>query len=232
MEFQKICEGIYRVRDKGTTITTTIDGRSYFRIMDFFYTHLPADELSLEEVSQLCRARTNEPKCFEGANKEIKQLFNDFLKTNAGKTVLEIGAGSNPILLKNEAQSLNINYLGSDADNKYSDLIHFDASKDLPPDTFFDVVISLFVLHFKFYNHQISQLYSHMTPDGIFLANVYNRTAESRDKLKSDFEKVGFFVEFVEDPKQICRDHYYFFVSKRLDSIENNKKLLLNLISQ
>lgn len=230
MEFQQIYEGVYRVLEKGETSTTQINGRSYYRIMDFFYTHLPADELSLEEVSELCRARAEEPRCFEGPNQKIKRLFNDFLKNNAGKAVLEIGAGTNPILLTNEALSLDITYLGSDADNKYSDLIHFDASQDLPNDTFFDVVISLFVLHFRFYDHQISQLYSHMKPDGIFLANVYNRTAEARGKLKFDFEKCGFKVEYVEDPKKTCRDHYYFFASKNFETIKHSKALLLSLI--
>lgn len=231
MSAQKICEGVYRVAERGGDSSIEIDGKYYYQIMDFFYIELPAEELSPEQVSGLCQARADEPRCFGGANKKIKQLFNRFLKSNEGKTILEIGAGTNPILSESEVSSHQIKYIGSDADNKYSGLYHFDASTNLPDDSL-DVVIALFVLHFKFYEHQISQIYEHMKEDGIFLANVYNRNAASREKLKQDFENVGFKVEFIVDPQNTCRDHHYFFVSKDGIVIEKNKTLLLDLLQR
>lgn len=228
MSFEKICEGVFRSQEKGNS-DIQVGGKTYSQIMDYFYIESPADELSPEQVSGLCQARANEPRCFGGANKTIKQLFNSFLKMVTQKNILEIGAGMNPILTEEEAKLQDIKYIRSDADNKYENLYHFDANTNLPNDSL-DIVIALFVLHFRFYEHQISQIYEHIKEDGIFLANIYNRSQESRENLVADFNKVGFHVEIFKDPRNICRDHFYFFASKNKSIIEENKKKLLSLI--
>lgn len=61
MSAQKICEGVYRVAERGGDSSIEIDGKYYYQIMDFFYIELPAEELSPEQVSGLCQARADEP---------------------------------------------------------------------------------------------------------------------------------------------------------------------------
>lgn len=229
MVYEKICDGVFKVNEKGNSVVL-IEGQNHYRLMDFFYTAVPADELSSEQVSKLCQARVKEERCFQGANKAIKELFNSFLKIHNSKSVLEVGAGTNPILTEEEAENYGINYIKSDADDKYQDLsCHFDENADLPNKNF-DVVIALFVLHFKFYPHQIEEIFKHIKDDGIFLANVYNRSDESRILLISDFENAGFKVNIIKDPKNSCRDNYYLMASKREDVIQDNKDKLLFLI--
>ncbi|ENX39756.1 hypothetical protein ACNPMZ_06980 [Acinetobacter pittii] len=229
MAHQKICEGVFQVKEKGDP-SIEIEGKKYIRLMDFFYIEVPADELELEQVSKLCQARVSEKRCFEGANKDIKNLFNKFLLMHKSKSILEVGAGTNPILTENEAKENEIIYMTSDADT-YEDIsFHFDAKTDLPSTSFFDVVIALFVLHFRFYEHQISQIFKHIKEDGIFLANVYNRTNDARKILETDFMKAGFYIEFFEDPNNTCRDHYYLLASKNPAIIITNKEILFSLI--
>lgn len=230
MKYKKICEGVFQVDKKGDPIVR-IEGKEHFRLMDFFYIAVPADELNLEQVSKLCQARVDEKRCFEGANKNIKKLFNRFILTHSSISVLEVGAGTNPVLTRAEAEVSGITYMTSDADDVYQDIsCHFNADTDLPSKSLFDIVISLFVLHFKFYQHQINQIFKHIKEDGIFLANVYNRTDDSRKALEAAFKEEGFQIELFKDPKNSCREHYYLMASKDMGIISKNKEILLSLI--
>lgn len=227
MEPKMICKGVYQVAEKGAP-TLNIQGKEYSRIMDFFYIDVPADELDFDQVSMLCKARIKEPRCFEGANKKVKSLFNSFLKAHRSKNILEVGAGTNPILTQEETKEHSITYMTSDADNYQGISFYFDANTNLP-NKIFDVVIALFVLHFKFYQHQIDEIYKHMKIDGIFLANVYNREDDSRNELKSDFEKAGFNVQLIKDPESYCKNHYYLMATKGIGIIDKNRKKLFPL---
>ncbi|HAV5392933.1 TPA: methyltransferase domain-containing protein [Acinetobacter baumannii] len=230
MKYKKICEGVFQVDEKGAPIVE-IEGKEHFRLMDFFYIAVPADELNSEQVSKLCQARVYEKRCFEGANKSIKKLFNRFILKHSSISVLEVGAGNNPVLTRVEAEASGITYITSDADDVYQDIsFHFDADTDLPSKSVFDIVISLFVLHFKFYQHQINQIFKHIKEDGVFLANVYNRTDDSRKALEAAFKEEGFQVELFKDPKNSCREHYYLMASKDIEIISKNKEILLCLI--
>ncbi|MFK4204961.1 methyltransferase domain-containing protein [Acinetobacter junii] len=231
MTYTKICEGVYQVDEKGAR-HVELDNKQHSRFMDYFYIELPSDELSEEQVFKLCQARVNERRCFDenSANAKVKGLFNEFLKGHSQKSVLEVGAGTNPILTVAEAIQHSMMYKTSDADDNYQGLsYHFNANTDLPNETF-DIVIALFVLHFKFYEHQISQIFKHIKDDGIFLANVYNRTDNAREVLVTDFKEAGFHVELFRDPNNICRDHYYLFASKSKQIISSKQQMLIDLI--
>lgn len=234
--FYKICEGVFKCDDLDTARIEYIDGVEHYRIMDLFFTELPADELNLEQVLAICHERAKDIRCSSGANKKVKSLFNSFLENDQVKNILEVGAGDSPILEAKDIQQRKISdYVISDADNTYQCVtVIFGESNQLTtyPPEHFDVVIALFVLHFKFYPSQISQIYEHLKSSGIFLANVYNRSDASRAKLVQDFRDVGFFVELMEDPKPWCKDHFYLFAAKEKDSLISNKERLSILIDQ
>lgn len=234
--FNMICEGVYKCNDLDTDRVELINGREHYRIMDFFFTALPADELNLDQVSAICHERAKDRRCFSGANQKVKSLFNSFLDNDQIKNILEVGAGDSPILETKEIQQRNIaDYVISDADNTYQCVtVVFGESNELTiyPAEHFDIVIALFVLHFKFYPSQISQIYEHLRPNGIFLANVYNRSSESRAKLIQDFSDAGFFVELMADPKPWCKDHFYLFAAKEKTSLNLHMDRLKILIDQ
>lgn len=234
--FYRICEGVYKCNNLDTARIEYIDGIKHYRIMDFFFTELPADELNLEQVLAICHERAKDKRCSSGANEKVKSLFSSFLENDQIKNILEVGAGDSPILGAQDIQQRKISdYVISDADNIYQCVtVVFGESNALTryPPEHFDLVIALFVLHFKFYPSQITQIYEHLKSNGIFLANIYNRSDESRAKLIQDFRDVGFFVELMADPKPWCKDHFYLFAAKEKDSLILHMQRLSKLIDQ
>lgn len=220
----KIIDGVFQCEVSDGPSIIEFEGHELNRIMDFFYINGPADQLNHDQVSALCHARAQEPRCLTGANKIIKELFSTFLINYHAKNILEVGAGENPILTAAEVIKHGIQkYTTADLDKDYSQVdIQFDENIQLNMSNNLDIVIALFVLHFKFYESQIKEIFLHLKDDGIFLANVYNRDEAARERLKNKFIKVGFFVELFEDPNKICKKHYYLFAAKSLDVIKSN----------
>ena len=233
--FDKISSGVYKCDDPSTSSLECVEGKIHYRLMDFFFIEKPADELSIEQVLAICHARANDPRCSSGANQSVRLLFKQFLNNPDIQNILEVGAGNNPILTSNDIKARDIgDYVISDADSEYQCVkVLFGESNKLTtyPAEHFDVVIALFVLHFKFYTSQIEQIYEHLKPSGIFLANVYNRSKESRDILINDFEKAGFLVQLIEDTQKHCKDHFYLFAAKDMNVINNQITRFTSLIN-
>jgi hypothetical protein len=169
----------------------------YHRFMDFFYISVEADELTPAEVEAVCRARAKEPRCFRGANVKVKSIFREFLYVRKHMRVLEVGAGLHPVLTSEEARDLGIVYITADSDSAVTseaDLFSRDASGLKYSDEYFDVSIALFVLHFAFSPPQIHEVYRCLSEEGVFLANIYRRSASSRDSLVDDFISAGFLL--------------------------------------
>ncbi|EHU2110181.1 methyltransferase domain-containing protein [Acinetobacter baumannii] len=228
----KICEGVFQCNENNGPSEIVVQERTLNRIMDFFYIDGPADQLNRNQVSALCHARAKEPRCLTGANKIIKDLFKTFLINNQAKSILEVGAGKNPILTAEEVRQNGINqYITADLDDDYDQVnIQFTEDTQLKAPMNLDIIIALFVLHFKFYESQIKEIFLHLKDDGVFLANVYNRTEQARERLKNKFERAGFFTQLIEDPNKVCKNHYYLFAAKSDEVITTNIAKLLGYI--
>ncbi|MCK9779836.1 class I SAM-dependent methyltransferase [Pseudomonas syringae] len=214
---------------------TEYEGKTYYRFMDFFYTYTPfLDELSADEVNNLCRARAKFPDLISQTNIDVRKLFKQIAVELAPKTFLEIGAGSHPIF---QSQPQNCTkYIISDADPEVIEKLrsfgnacqifsssecklHFD-------DGHFELVMAVFVLHFPFYKNQLAELYRVMSPSGAMIANVYRRTMEAKNQLSSDIENAGFKIHKVHDYKKLCKDHEYWIVGKDLKFLHSCARTL------
>lgn len=230
----KICEGIYcaGVRDDAEIHH---DGLTLQRFMDIFYIYRDVDELSPGEVEALCRARANHPSCFEGgANKEVRQVFKQFIDSFRPANLLEVGAGTNPIFSNAEVACGGIGYVQSDADplNASSENIFSSTRGALQyPAGHFDLAIAIFVLHFKFYEVQITELNRCLGQSGLFLANVYRRGPDSRAALLDDFKRCGFLCCLVDDPHHLCQEHQYLLATKDDRSLKSAVQLFMSTLA-
>ncbi|XFB05004.1 class I SAM-dependent methyltransferase [Azotobacter salinestris] len=203
------------------------EGQRLFRFMDCFYIrkqHL--DELSPEEVKNLCRVRENFPGLIDPANSEVHALFARLIERIQPRKLLEIGAGTRPVLAEVPPY---MDYVLSDADRAvFSDTegvgsnchVFSGSEYKLPhSDSYFEMVVAVFVLQFPFYKEQIAELYRCLAPSGIVVANMYRRTELSRERLAGDFECAGFKLYKLPDIKSLCRGHEYWILGKDYESV-------------
>lgn len=238
--FEMIEPGVlkYKKNEKGPS-ETMYHGAKYFRFMDYFYTHTEhLDELKPIEVSNLCRARAQFPQLISRANSEVRSLFESLAIRIAPSSLLEIGAGKNPVFTVDAAQGMH--YVLSDADDE---VVKFHSSNDLDcyifSDTactlpyeegYFDMVIAVFVLHFPFYKAQLTELSRTLKATGVIVANVYRRSTAAREKLASDIQKCGFEILRIHDSRGLCLNHEYWILGKsdaQIESCANTLKQLL-----
>jgi len=212
---------VWRLNDQGPE-SIVHEGKTYHRFMDVFYvSEIEIDRLSLGEVISLCRARELNCDAITGTNEKVKRVFRSAIAQLSPGVVWEIGAGARPLFLGNE-QFL---YLKSDADlesmsgQEGQKFCFSENESRVGVDSgTVDVAVAVFVLQFNFYSEQIDEIIRCLSPGGIFLANVYRRTPASRSRLKSQFLEKGLVLEVIPDPKQLCRDHEYWIVSKDVSS--------------
>lgn len=197
------------------------DGKPLYRFMDSLYIreqnlHL----LSPEDVTNLCRARSNNIDLIGGANYRVKEIFRKYLEIASPSIIFEIGAGTLPLMT---AAPVGMTYILSDADpkaaNEVSDGENFcvfskSDYKLSYEDNYFDLVVAVFVFQFKVYEQQIKELYRCIGESGIILANVYRRPQGSRADLTKEFKSVGFFVSILDDPEKLCKEHEYWIIGK------------------
>ena len=155
-EFEMVEPGVLKVRNniKGPK-ETEYKGIKYFRFMDFFYTRTDdLDQLSPEEVSNLCRARARFPDLISQPNIEVRSLFKALAMEIGPSSLLEIGAGLNPVFAGTATTGMH--YVLSDADQEVVQThsstetecyIFSDAACILPcQEGHFEMVIAVFVL--------------------------------------------------------------------------------------
>ncbi|SDZ64593.1 hypothetical protein SAMN05518854_109135 [Variovorax sp. YR266] len=228
-----ICDGVYR--NDGACGPEEIDYKEdrLYRFMDKFYIRCSTDELTPVEVSELCRERALHPEVISSANEDVRNLFKSLIDKLGPTSFLEIGAGNNPILQEHESAVRNISYVRSDADPDLTNGKHVFSglsSKLTHPSDHFQMAAAVFVLHFHFYVDQIAELYRCISPSGIFIANVYRRSPESREALANVLRKTGFFLLIEPDPRSLCRDHQYWIAGKDSGKVQEASIVLLALI--
>ncbi|PMV24995.1 MULTISPECIES: hypothetical protein [unclassified Pseudomonas] len=213
----------------------------YYRFMDYFYTqtkHL--DQLTPEGVSNLCRARAKYPSLISKTNVEVRSLFKALAKTINPATLLEIGAGRNPVF--EDEPPTKMHYVLSDADNEVV-VFHSENNSEcyafsgeicnLPSrEDYFEMVIAVFVLHFPFHKNQLVELYKRLSSSGVIIANVYRRSTEARESLISEITETGFKIKKIVDSAKLCRDHEYWILGKSYAQLENCAIILKKLINQ
>lgn len=228
-----LCNGVYEICDNSRDPVILHEGVTLHRFMDFFYINCAADELDSSQVEALCRARSLNPSSFAGANSLVRKVFREFIEKSKSKNILEVGAGTNPIIPECELVGAQINYVRSDADPVNADENNvFSGTANVlnHPDGYFDFAAAVFVLHFKFYGEQISEIYRCLKQNGIFLANVYRRSEQSRMVLREEFECRDFELVILNDPSNLCQDHQYWVAGKNKAEAEAAANLLLGII--
>jgi SAM-dependent methyltransferase len=199
--------------------------RSYSRFMNIFYIDRPCDELTTDQVQVLCRARNNRRASIGEVNTKVRAVLRLAIFDLAPRRALEIGAGNSPVMTVQEALEHQIDYVISDGDETNSTEVFSGDRATLGYETnTLDMVVALFVLHFKFFDSQISEIARCLAEDGVFLANMYRREQSSRLLLIGQMKKHNLTVKIVKDLHLLCNDHEYWFIGKnpsRLDSIAN-----------
>lgn len=229
-----LCNGVYEICDNSRAPVILHEGVPLYRFMDVFYINCAADELDSSQVEALCRARALNPSSFAGANSLVRKVFREFIGKAKPANILEVGAGTNPIMPECDLVGAQINYVRSDADPVNADEKNvFSGTANVlnHPDGHFDFAAAVFVLHFKFYGEQISEIYRCLKQDGIFLANVYRRSVQSRMALRDEFQCRGFELVILDDPSNLCQDHQYWVAGKNKAEAEAAANLLLGIIS-
>lgn len=239
-DFKMIEPGVLKfIKNEKGPSETEFKGTKYFRFMDYFYTrtkHL--DQLNPIEVSNLCRARAQFPELISKPNVEVRTLFKSLALKIGPTSLLEIGAGLNPVFATSATNGMH--YVLSDADlevvksHSSSDTdcyIFSDTACELPyQEEYFEMVIAVFVLHFPFYKVQLRELSRTLKPTGVIVANVYRRSSEARKQLASDIEDSGFKILRVQDTKDLCLDHEYWILGKSEAQMESCASTLKQLI--
>lgn len=184
----------------------SIEGREYFRFMDFFYLPKPPHDLDSEEIVKLCDLRI---KYFSQVvdidlNKSVVACMAEFVKSHlpAESTVrlrvLDFGCGPGVSLDLIASQLEKIDLCGVDMSEKailsarqrYSNISLIKNKEPLPYDSeFFDVIFALFVFHFRIELLYLSEIWRILKYNGIFIYNTYNIEPS---ELQNSLLKAGF----------------------------------------
>lgn len=212
----------------------TYENQRFSRFMKRFYVCCATEELTPEEVSALCQERAKQPDAIGPANAQVRGIFRELILTINPHTFLEVGAGCNPILANDDPIVSRVRYIKSDADINSADGLTVFSEKDCRlnyPSGHFELAAAVFVLHFNFYENQISELYRCLSADGAFVANIYRRTEGSRAALAENFTRNGFFIERLPDPYVACDNHEYWIFVKKEEMLGTYREKLLKALA-
>lgn len=235
---KEVVEGVFKLFQGTGERCIHHNGEFLYRFMDCFYIrkeHLY--ELSPDEVSNLCRARSLFPELITDVNDVVQSIFKKLVLRVSPTSLLEIGSGSRPLL---SSPPPGFVYVMSDADQSVivgsvngAEFCEFSSTNSTLPygDNYFDMVVAVFVLQFKFYEEQISELYRCIAPNGVFVANVYRRPPAAGNELCMQFESKGFNVLRIPDPQSLCSDHEYWIISKCKSRMHSVSSLLNALLT-
>jgi hypothetical protein len=241
--FREITPGVLKIdSDERGPAEVEYENSIYFRFMDYFYIqNNNLDELTSEQVSNLCRARALYPHLITLTNDAVRNIFKVLAQAVKPHSLLEIGAGRNPVFKMGDSSTPD-RYILADADpeviDHYKNLSRecYNFSHDfceLPDlDNFFEMAIAVFVLHFPFYESQLLEIKKRLKPSGIVVANVYRRSNASREILTQGIEKLGFEIIKIQDPKNLCKNHEYWIFGEEKSSIENCANKLMEIIME
>lgn len=210
---------------------TDFGGSRFYRFMNKFYVSNPElDQLSMEEVISLCRARDEYSSSIESPNGRVKEIFRSVTNALRPSLVVEIGAGSRPLY---ENKNISFNYLILDADLDSLETCEGEKAEFSNVSSRVDVetgsaclVVAVFVFQFRVYARQVEEISRILSDDGVLLVNVYRRTSQSRKALADLLADKGLVLTVLADPENLCRDHEYWAVSKRPEIGERVLRLL------
>ncbi|WP_404344231.1 class I SAM-dependent methyltransferase [Vreelandella venusta] len=231
--------GVYKLnsKEKGPEVIS-FENKLLYRFMDHLYVEKEnLEDLTSDEVSDLCRARASYPVLIDEANSSVKKNFKEFIHRKNPQCIFEIGAGESPLL---DCVDTKVSYAVCDADASLLDkekkgLVFHNFSFESPNipfgDNYFDLVVAVFVLHFQFYEVQIKELARCIADDGVFLANIYRRKESGRVGLVQKFEQYGFYVFRLEDPQELCKNHEYWVIGKKEKNVESDVALFKSILT-
>jgi len=211
------------------------EDKRFSRFMERFYICCATEELTPEEVSALCQERAKEPGAIGPANATVKDIFRALVEKIIPANFLEIGAGCNPILANSDPIVDRVRYVKSDADIYSANSLTMFSGQQCGlnfPQGYFDLAAAVFVLHFNFYENQIAELHRCLSVNGVFVANIYRRTADSRAALAAQFKKNGFLLKILPDPHNLCDHHEYWVLAKNIQALDTHQAELLAIINR
>lgn len=239
-EFTEVTPGVLKINsNRPGPDDVTYKGTKYYRFMDYFYTQDEnLDEMTLDQVSNLCRARAMYPGLISSVNVKVRAVFKELANAMRPASLLEIGAGKNPVYEVNDSKPNR--YILADADfevvdyhcNLKSECYEFSREICRLPafDNFFELVIAVFVLHFPFHQSQLTELYRRLSVSGVVVVNIYRRSAKSRECLTSEMVNTGFKVKKIHDANNLCREHEYWILGKQDADLEKCALVLQRII--
>jgi ubiquinone/menaquinone biosynthesis C-methylase UbiE len=205
--------------------------------MDFIYLPDEPEFLSETQVFSLNKLRDKFYDKLDSikTNLKVKEFLSSIINDLEVGIIVEYGCGYRTI---KEYLSSRIKYTGIDIDPS---VISRNNQKNIPcvwindkalnlESNSVDLVVSIFVFHFRITEHQILEVKRILTNDGIILANVYRLSDQSRYKLRDKFEKLNLKVIVLIKEQDFCKNNEYWCVYKKESSSIFQK--LINVSSQ
>lgn len=211
-----------------------IDNKQYYRYMDKLYIPEIPSALKLQDVISLSEIRIkkgNELINYPYTKDTILRLLS-FICNTPNSNLLDFGSGNGILSAVIREHKINIssltgvdaceyatvqtlysyekNLLKIDANDNFNIALQasiFDNEKNLSIESnSIDNIISSFVMHFKIYDSQLSELYRVLKPQGIFIYNdyVYDKYPAHAKKLIKKLISLNFILleernEFIFD---------------------------------
>ena len=204
-----------------------IEGKMYQRFMNFFY--IPDYVYNLDEdyvitLNDLRHSYKDIVIDYEYNTEVEKRIFDSISKIidhNKSLKVLDFGCGERnvnsiiqPIFNSVKFYGVDIRDINTDYLINYDEFKRITTNSVLPfEDNYFDIIIALFVFHFRITDIQIESLYHTLKDDGVLCFNLI----KSADKnIINRLENVGFkikekTIEQFKDKKKIIE---YYIMGK------------------
>ena len=208
--------------------TVIIDDHKFYRFMDFFYLPAPANNLTYNQIVEICDLRL---KYFSyvidlDLNKKIVSLMVNFvknklmLKMNGHLKILDFACGSGDFYGYIKQKLPEIHLFGLDiskcainrAVKNGLNATCISINEPFPfKENFFDVVFAVFVMHFNLKYIPFNELYRTVKEDGYLIFNVYNQNISELINLLSIVD----FIHYnnIEKP-EILKSHMIMIFKK------------------
>lgn len=217
----------YPVISENCPKTIELEGKMYYRFMNYFYIPEPVYELNEDYVKFINDLRYNFKDividCDYNNTIELEMFksISKHIELNGHIELLDFGCGEGALgnffneKIKSDTsfnihgidiRSINPNLLSS-----YKSFNIVTLSQDLPfNENYFDIAIALFVFHFKVSMIQLKSLYKILKPNGVLCFNLINC---ANKEILNRLEQVG-FKQTKSYNKTIDNKHveYYIYI--------------------
>ncbi|SDY68264.1 Methyltransferase domain-containing protein [Micromonospora pattaloongensis] len=197
-------------------------GREPVRFMDVILLPLTTEDLNTRQIREVNKLRRQlmlgDQSAQYATNHRVKSAMAAAVTRVGARSVLDWGCGYHPMrgLLEHRDH-----FVGVDIDPEViaDNLRHGVAclpAQDAPTmlaGMAFDAIVSVFVFHFRMPPEHIESMVRLIGANGFILANVYRRSAESRQRLRRAFEARGLQVWTRTDPTRCAADHEFWLIA-------------------